>query len=88
MDKVALKKWLATQPKHIKRLAKEFPPGYEFEIDEIRYYVIGYHDNDIEDEADVLVISRFNPALDYDNAVKDKKLICANHLRKGAKQDG
>ncbi len=82
MDKKqAMKEWLRGRPKAVKQLAKEFPPGYEFEINEIRYYVIGYH------EPDALVISKHNPALDYQNATKDNQMIHAEHLR-GGKQDG
>ncbi len=78
----ATKAWLATQPKRVKQLAKEFPPGTEFAVDETRYYVIGYQ------EPDTLIISKHNPALDYQAATRDKQMIHAEHLRKGERQDG
>lgn len=82
MDKTAVKEWLRGKSKRFKQLAKEFPPGTEFAVDETRYYVLGYQ------EPDTLIISKHNPTLDYASATRHKQMIHAEHLRKGDKQDG
>jgi hypothetical protein len=73
--------WLADKPECVKELAKKFNPSSIFDIGGEIYYLIGFAEPDEGDpEGAGLIISKFNPATDYDSAMANKYYICAKHF--------
>ncbi len=66
--------WLHSKPESVRKLAGEFPIGV-YDIDGVMMYLIGYG------ECDELILSRINPVVDYEGAVKAQIYVCASHLR-------
>ncbi len=71
-----MEEWLATRPECVQLLAREFPPMTEVEIDGRVHYVFGWT------EDDSLILSHFNPDIQYDHAMESHIHLCAEHLRK------
>lgn len=69
--------WLDTRPECVQKLVKEFPPNTEIMLEDDKYYLVGY----LED--DTLIISKHSPKYEYDLATDDnnREYICAEHLR-------
>lgn len=74
-NRSAMEEWLSTRPRCVQEMAREFPPGASFIMAGVLHYIVGYR------EPDVLMVSPFNPAVDYDRALAHKKYMCAEHLR-------
>jgi len=72
----SLSAWLASRPKEIQELAKEFPIGGQVEVpDEGYWWIVGYG------EGDRLLISPLRPDEDYDAAMNARQSVCAEHYR-------
>lgn len=71
--KRAYQYWLSTRPKCVQRMARKFPPGCTFVLDEdgTRRFLVGYQ------EPDHLIVSTINPQVDYAGAYASRELICA-----------
>lgn len=72
--------WLKTQPRHIKRLAKEFPPASMF--------VVALPDGSVKiatligwDVGDKLILSYVHPSEDYEKACKEAFTVPASMYR-------
>lgn len=76
---IGYKAWLATRPKSVRLLAKEFPPGSVIQIGSDSnskiFYVLGYT------ESGMIMVSTYDPATAYKNALNNTQYICAEHLR-------
>ncbi len=70
-----MQRWLATRPASVKQLAREFPPGTTFLINDVTMWVVGYTENDH------LIVSHIDPHENYQEATKQRSMICADHLR-------
>lgn len=75
--KAAHAAWIASRPESIRRLAAEFPLGASFAIGDRVLYLVGYN------EDDSLLVSRYNPATDYESATTHPERLCASHVRDG-----
>lgn len=73
--KAALAEWIASRPESVQKLAAEFPLGTAFEVKGRILYLVGYN------EDDSLIVSRFNPATDYEAANENREYLCASHCR-------
>ena len=86
MDKkhqeTALSSWLLTRSESVQQLAREFPigNGISFVVKGRRFFLLGYT------EDDSLIISRVNPARNYQLATKRQEFLEACHLRDGSVQ--
>ena len=69
------RRWIATRPECIQKLAKEFPPDSIILYGEVKFYLIGWT------EDDKLIVSRTNPTVNYELALGTKEYLCAQHLR-------
>lgn len=78
---MSIEEWLSTRPQCVQRLAREFPLGSTFVIDDAFYYLVGYT------EDDTLIITHINPDDHYDEAVKNRKYVCADHFRDSPEED-
>lgn len=67
--------WLATRPECVQELAKIFRPMDMVIFGGAVYYVIGYT------EDDMLIVSKTNPAEDYEKALVDREFFCVKHLK-------
>lgn len=73
----ALAEWIASRPECVQKLAAEFPLGSSFKVRGETLYLVGYNENDS------LIVSRFNPAIDYEAATSSQQYLCASHCREG-----
>lgn len=74
-DEERLEEWLLTRPECVQQLAKEFPIGSTFDIDGETFHLIGWT------EGDALIVSKIDPAEDYEWALECKEYFHAYHLR-------
>lgn len=70
------KKWCASRPDSVKKLMEKFPfeTHWRFVVGAEIYFLLGYT------ESEKLIVSKTNPKLDYDKAVKNQEYICASCL--------
>lgn len=66
--------WIESRPPSVQQLAAKFPPESKFVIHGVRYYLLGY----TEDE--VLIVTKVNPALEYESAMESKEYVHASHF--------
>lgn len=76
LDQVALRKWLATRPGVIRKMAARNPPGSTVTIDGEVLFVVSYYENG------GLGVSTTDPAVDYEGAIRTRLTVCAECLRK------
>lgn len=74
----AFNKWLETRPQCVQQLAKEFTIGSHFNVEGKTLYLVGYTEND------QLIVSIYNPAENYEEAISTREYICASHFRKAS----
>lgn len=69
-------KWLATRPSQIQELAKRFPLGNVYNVKGVDHWLIGYG----EGEHANLILTPIDPAVDFDEAMKQKIYACSHHF--------
>jgi hypothetical protein len=70
------RKWLASRPPVVQALAEEFPAGSVFKREGFPdYYLLGWTENDL------LIVSKIDPAMDYDGARACQEYMHAHHYR-------
>ena len=85
MNSPDFRRWLLTRPPAVQALAKEFPHGSSFKIEDWpALYVIGWT------EDDTVILTAMPPHVmfasheKYEEGYEARVYLCAKHLRKGA----
>ncbi len=75
----AYAEWLRSRPAYIQELAKKFALGKALYIAAKKYYVLGFAEGETAADA-MLIISHFDPAVEYEKALENRAYICPDHI--------
>jgi len=68
--------WLKTRPEIIQKLGKEFPIGSLILHEGEELFLVGYRENG------GLLVSKYNPSIEYELAVEEKFPVCPSCVEK------
>jgi hypothetical protein len=77
MTKKLFRRWLATRPVCVRKLAAEFPLDTRLDVKGVTMWLVGYT------EGDELLVSPINPNVDYEGSYAERTRLCASHVRSG-----